>query len=153
MNIVIKENFMNIYTKFKINFYREIFAKFQSKEFGLTPMETLAVEMIHTLGEPTVNEFTKFAKLSSPNAAYKIAKLIKKGYVEKIQSQDDKREYNLRVTDNYKKNYNLSYGYVAEVIKRMEKRFSKEELEKLDELILALSEELMVEVPTPKTAK
>ncbi len=150
MTVLIKESFMNVYTKFKINFYREIFTKFQSKEVGLTPMETLAVEMIYILGEPTVNEFTQFAKLSSPNAAYKIAKLVKKGYIEKIQSKTDKREYYLRVTEEYKKHYNFGYAYVGTVINRVEQNFTQQELEIFNKLLVALGHELMHEVPSFK---
>lgn len=134
--------FMSVYTKFRINFYREIFNRFQSKEVGLTSMETLAVEMIHTLGEPTVNEFARFAKLSAPNAAYKIASLIQKGYLEKIQSKLDKREYFLRVTEKYKKHYNISYTYVSEIVKRAETQFEPQQIESLKNMLLALNKEL-----------
>ncbi len=38
--------------------------------------------------------------ISTPNAAYKIGSLVKKGYVEKIQSTTDRREYFLRPPRN-----------------------------------------------------
>ena len=47
-----------------------------------------------------------------PNAAYKIGSLVKKGYVEKIQSTTDRREYNLRPTQKYIDYYNISYSYL-----------------------------------------
>ena len=37
-------------------------------------------------------------QISTPNAAYKIGSLVRKGYVEKIQSTTDRREYHLRPT-------------------------------------------------------
>ena len=38
------------------------------------------------MGEPTIAEFSRMMGISTPNAAYKIGSLVKKGYVEKIQS-------------------------------------------------------------------
>ncbi|NMD38635.1 MAG: MarR family transcriptional regulator, partial [Christensenellaceae bacterium] len=118
-----------------------------------TPMEILAVEMIYILNEPTISEFTQFAKLSSPNAAYKIGKLVKKGYVEKIQSTTDKREYYLKVTDKYIKHYNFGYAYVDTVINRVEERFNKDEIETLNKLLAVIGQELMHEVPNSKATE
>ncbi|MFR9066277.1 MAG: MarR family transcriptional regulator [Faecalibacterium prausnitzii] len=45
------------------------------------------------MGEPTIAEFSRMMQISTPNAAYKIGSLVQKGYVEKIQSTTDRREY------------------------------------------------------------
>ena len=107
------------------------------------------MEIIYALSEPTVNEFANFIQVSSPNAAYKVNSLIKKGYIEKIQSSEDKREYHLRVTSKYIQYYNLSQNYVNQVSKRIEERFSKEELEKFEEMLTIVCDELMPEVRFP----
>lgn len=49
---------------------------------------------------PTVNEFASFVQISPPNAAYKVNSLIRKGYLKKVQSQEDKREYRLCLPKN-----------------------------------------------------
>ena len=36
------------------------------------------------MGEPTIAEFSRMMQISTPNAAYKIGSLVRKGYVEKI---------------------------------------------------------------------
>ena len=59
---------------------------------------TLSMEVMMALGEPTIAQFSHMMNLSTPNAAYKINSLVKKGYVERIQSTTDKREYRLRPT-------------------------------------------------------
>ena len=69
-------------------------------------------------------EFAKIANLSSPNAAYKVNNLMKKGYLEKIQSKEDKREYHLYVTQKYVDYYNISYQYLDKVMNRLEERFT-----------------------------
>ena len=45
------------------------------------------METIQALGSPTINEFASFMRISPPNAAYKINSLIRKGYIQKIQSE------------------------------------------------------------------
>ena len=144
---MLEERFNDVYRKFKLHFYRETFARFQNREASLTTVESFAMEAIAALGSPTVHEFAAFMRISSSNAAYKIASLIKKGYVEKVQSTSDGREYHLRPTQKYLDYYNVSASYVHEVIERIKQRFSPEDLAKLEEMLQVMSEELMPEVP------
>ncbi|MEL4861670.1 MarR family transcriptional regulator [Pseudoflavonifractor phocaeensis] len=138
--------FEEVYVKFKLHFYQEIFERFQMREASLTTVETFAMETIQALGSPTVNEFATFMRISPPNAAYKVNSLIKKGYVRKVQSQADKREYHLEVTEKYQSYYNISSDYVKTVVGRMRQRFSPEEQEKLTEMLQVITSELMPEV-------
>lgn len=147
MKELLEERFNDVYRKFKLHFYMETFARFQDREASLTTVESFAMEAIAALGSPTVHEFATFMRISSSNAAYKIGSLIKKGYVEKVQSESDGREYHLRPTQKYIDYYNVSASYVHEVIERIEQRFSPEDLAKLEEMLQVMSEELMPEVP------
>ena len=103
-------------------------------------------------GNPTVSEFASFIQISSPNAAYKINSLVKKGYLRKIQSESDRREYHLEVTEKYLDYYNLSSGYVSKVADRMKEEFSQEELMMLEKILKKTSDELMPEVNIDKVA-
>lgn len=143
---MLEKTLTEVYTKFKIHFYQEIFHNIEERETSLTAAEIFSVEIIHALNEPTVAEFANFINVSSPNAAYKINSLIKKGYIEKIQSKEDRREYHLKVTDKYFSYYNLSQGYVDNVIERAKKHFSAEQLEVLDQMLGDMSNELMSDV-------
>ena len=143
---MMEQRFEVVYTKFKLHFYQEIFARFQNREASLTTVETFAMETIQALGSPTVNEFASFMKISPPNAAYKINSLIRKGYVKKIQSEQDKREYHLQITQKYKDYYNISSDYVRTVTERIRERFSPEECAKLEEMLDIISQELMPEI-------
>lgn len=102
------------------------------------------------LREPTIAEFSHMMNLSTPNAAYKINSLVKKGYVERIQSSTDKREYHLRPTQKYIDYYNISYSYLHQVMERAKERFSPEDLQKLEEMLVIFSDELMPEITLPK---
>ena len=87
--------FNELYMKFKLNFYRGIFERLQERESSLSASEAYAVEVIHAMNEPTISQFANFLQTSQPNATYKVNTLIKKGYIEKINSNADKREYQL----------------------------------------------------------
>ena len=95
---MLEEIFERVYTKFKLHFYRAVFSRFQKREASLTTVETFCMEIIMALGSPTINEFSSFVQISPPNAAYKVNSLIQKGYIRKVQSPVDKREYHLEVT-------------------------------------------------------
>ncbi|MCI6811814.1 MAG: MarR family transcriptional regulator [Lachnospiraceae bacterium] len=143
---MLRESFTRVYSKFKLHFYQKVFERWQDREASLTTVETFCMEIINAAGEPTVNEFAKLANLSSPNAAYKVNNLVKKGYLTKVQSREDKREYHLRVTQKYLDYYNISYQYMDTVLQRMEERFSPEELEILVRMLKVMDEELMSEI-------
>ena len=138
--------FNDVYTKFKLHFYQKIFEKLQERETSLTTVETFCMEIIYALKNPTINEFARLANLSGPNAAYKVSSLMKKGYIRKIQSKEDKREYHLEVTEKYIDYYNISYQYVGTVIERMKDRFSEGELEVIQRVLTVMRDELMSEV-------
>ena len=143
---VLEKSFDRIYTKFKLHFYQAVFTKFQTREASLTAVETFCMEIIRALDEPTINEFASFANISSPNAAYKVNSLIRKGYVEKVQSPSDRREYHLRPTQKFQDYYNLSSAYVRQVMERVRERFTPEEVAQMDRVLEIVGQELMPEV-------
>ena len=146
---MLEESFSEVYTKFKLHFYQEVFSRFQNREASLTAVETFCMEIIQALKEPTINEFAAFVHISSPNAAYKVNSLIQKGYVEKIRSDQDRREYHLVVTQKYRDYYNISYQYLKTVIDRAKERFEPQDLQKLEEMLTVVSKELMPEIQLP----
>ena len=147
---MLDQAFEQVYNKFKLHFYQKIFSRFEDREATLTTVESFCMEVIMALREPTIAEFSHMMNLSTPNAAYKINSLVKKGYVERIQSSTDKREYHLRPTQKYIDYYNISYSYLHQVMERAKERFSPEDLQKLEEMLVIFSDELMPEIALPK---
>ena len=147
---MLEQKFEIVYTKFKLHFYQEIFERFQNREASLTTVETFAMETIQALGCPTINEFASFMRISPPNAAYKVNSLVKKGYVRKVQSASDRREYHLEVTQKYIDYYNISYSYLGTVMARIRARFPEEDVKKIEEMLDIISGELMPEIPLPR---
>ena len=143
---MLQDAFEKVYSKFKLHFYQKVFEKIQNREMSLTTVETFCMEIIYSMGNPTINEFARIANISSPNAAYKINNLIKKGYVRKVQSTTDKREYHLEATEKYLNYYNISYQYMKTVMERIRERFTPEELEIMERILVIMDEELMPEI-------
>ena len=103
---MLERNFQRVYNRFKLSLYARIFK--EDRDGGkdsLTTQEVISMEIINCMNEPTVNEFAAMATLSAPNAAYRVNQLVKKGYIEKVQSDTDKREFHLRITPKYEEDY------------------------------------------------
>ncbi|XVG95291.1 MarR family winged helix-turn-helix transcriptional regulator [Eubacteriales bacterium KG127] len=144
--MLLKENFSRVYDKFKLLLYSRAFRGISNeKDDDLTSFEVLCMEIIGALKEPTINEFAEGAQLSSPNATYRINQLIKKGYVEKVRNNQDKREYYLIATEKYANRYGVIYDYIEVVVNRIENRFPKEKVEIFNEVLEAVAEEMRPE--------
>jgi DNA-binding MarR family transcriptional regulator len=143
----LERSFQAVYTKFKLQFYRKIFSRFETREASLSAVETFCVEVIHALGEPTVNEFAKYVNISQANAAYKIQNLIEKGYVVKVRSENDRREYHLRMTERFHDYNRVNTDYVGVVVSRIRERFGGEKASEFEHILSVIAAELMPEIP------
>lgn len=80
---------------------------------------------------------------------YKVGSLIRKGYIRKVQSETDRREYHLEVTQKYIDYYNISASYMVEVMDRIGRRFDAADCKKLEQMLEIISRELMPEIDIP----
>ena len=69
---MLEKAFNDVYTKFKLHFYQNVFQRFATREATLTTVESFCMEGIMAMGEPTIAEFSRMMQISTPNAAYKI---------------------------------------------------------------------------------
>ena len=145
---MLSKSMNNLYSALRVYFYMQIYSRFESKEATLTAVESFSMECIKYLGEPTVSEFANLMGISSPNAAYKVNNLVKKGYIEKKQSENDKREYHLCPTEKYMEYFRINQNYINTVVERCRKRFSEKELNDLDSMMQIIESELMPELHT-----
>ena len=74
---MLEDNFMLVYDKFVLEFFRRIFEMVREREGSLSAMEAFSVEVIHELHEPTIGQFADFLNISQSNATYKVNSLIK----------------------------------------------------------------------------
>ena len=128
---MLTEVFAEVYEKFKLNLYKHMFVNGGGKEHELNPK---------------VSQLAEFLEMSTPNVAYKISSLMKKGYIEKIQSKEDKREYILKETEKFHEYYKAKNSYIPIVLDRLAKRFTEEEIDNLEHILKVMSDEFMGEV-------
>ena len=147
---MLDQAFYEVYTKFKLHFYQKVFSRFEKREATLTTVESFCMEGIMALGSPTVAQFAQAMHISTPNASYTINSLIQKGYVQKVRSETDRREYHLHPTQKYMDYYNISYAYLQTVVDRVKEHFPAEDVAKLDEMLTVIGSELMPEITTPE---
>lgn len=142
------DSFHRVYSKFTMHFFYVAFKKWKGRELTLTTVETFCMEIIYFLGKPTVSQFARLASLSSANAADKINHLIKKGYLNKTQSEKDKRIFYLEPTQKYLDYYDLNKSYIDDVLHKVEQRFSKEEVEIFCRILDTMDREFLEDYST-----
>ena len=137
---MLEKNFVEVYDKFKLNFYRRVFELVREREGSLSAMEAFSM-----LDEPTVGQFADFLNISQSNATYKVNSLIRKGYLERQNSSVDRREYHLVLSEKFYNYAGLLSSYEMTVMERIKERFSAEDVEKFDNMLSVISKELMPE--------
>ena len=142
---MLEKNFVEVYDKFKLNFYRRIFELVREREGSLSAMEAFSLEVIKMLDEPTVGQFADFLNISQSNATYKVNSLIRKGYLERQNSAVDRREYHLVLSEKFYNYAGLLSSYEMTVMERIKELFSAEDVEKFDNMLSVISKELMPE--------
>ena len=130
------------YDRLRLLSYRGMFRVLRERDSSLSAAEAYSVDVIYLLHGPTVKEFADCLGISQPNATYKINHLIQKGYVEKIPSQEDRREIHLHVTEKYMRYWNESSSTMQRAVNILEERFSKEEMAVFARMLETLADAL-----------
>ena len=143
---MLEQSFMEVYDRFKLQFYRKVFELVRERDGSLSAMEAFSLEVIKMLDCPTVGQFADFLNISQSNATYKVNNLIKKGYLERQNSQTDRREYHLILSEKFYQYENLMSSYEMTVMQRIKERFSAEDVECFDRILQTMAKELMPEI-------
>ena len=136
---MLHQAFNEVYTKFKLHFYQEIFRRFQDREASLTTVETFCMESIMALGRPTVNEFATFMRISPPNAAYKVNSLVKKGYVVRARGKEDRRIVYISLSDKGRRAYEHHAEFHRQMIDSIKEELTPQELDILYQALTKLN--------------
>lgn len=139
---MISEDLEKIYARFRIEFYKKIFSLVKEREGSLSATEMMSAEVIFYLGNPTITKFADFVGVSAPNATYKVKKLIEKGYITKEESEDDRREFRLNVTDKFLTYFQCdSYGDY--LMKQLPNVLNQEEINHLESILNKIVEKAL----------
>ncbi|MBR0400185.1 MAG: MarR family transcriptional regulator [Mogibacterium sp.] len=142
----LERHFITMYDKFKLMLYdRALKERGSSAPGDLSLQEVIYMEIIIALGAPTVAEFSRYAKLSAPNTAYRLNKLEERGYIRRTRNDRDKREFRIEATGRYREEYGVIFDYIHLVCDRIEERFTPDDVDKLKEMLGVISDELMPE--------
>ncbi len=145
----LERHFNTMYDKFKLMLYdRALKERGRSMPGDLSLQEVIYMEIIIALGAPTVAEFSRYAKLSASNTAYRLNKLEERGYIKRTRNDLDKREFRVEATSRYREEYGVIFDYIHLVCDRIEERFSPEDVDKFREMLGIISDELMPEAGT-----
>jgi len=139
---MIENNFIKVYDKMRIGFYRRIFSKVKEREGSLSATELFSVEIIQSLNRPTIKEFADFIGISMPGATYKVNMLESKGYVKRVRSEEDRRESYLELTQRYYDYAQINEQIISDLFDKANERFSADEMALLDKMFLFLADEL-----------
>ena len=146
---MLEQSFMEVYDKFKLQFYRKVFEQVRERDGSLSAMEAFSLEVIKMLDCPTVGQFADFLNISQSNATYKVNSLIKKGYLERQNSQTDRREYHLILSEKFYSYENLMTSYEKLVMQRIQATMSPEDVVCFDRILQTISKDLMPEAKKP----
>jgi DNA-binding MarR family transcriptional regulator len=136
---VLEYDFEQLYLKFRAFFYKHLVSLIGARKGSLSATELFCLEIILLLDNPTISQFASFLDISLPNANYKINSLVKKNYIEKVNSESDKREYRLVPTDKYRAYYKVNSEYNASFIEKARQTLTPNELEQMNILLKKLN--------------
>jgi DNA-binding MarR family transcriptional regulator len=107
----------------------EFIKKYQ--EEGFTARQIVYIDTINMLGNPNLGEIAKALKLSKPSVTAIVDKLASKGYIEKFQSDEDRRSFHVHLSTkgkNLVKMHGETHNKLADML---HKNLDSKDLKKL----------------------
>jgi len=95
----------------------EFIKKYQ--EEGFTARQIVYIDTINMLGNPNLGEIAKALKLSRPSVTAIVDKLASKGYIEKSQSDEDRRSFHVHLSakgKNLVKMHGETHNKIADML-------------------------------------
>ncbi|WFD10733.1 MarR family winged helix-turn-helix transcriptional regulator [Tepidibacter hydrothermalis] len=114
-------------------YIEKIMSKQEFSRFSINHMYYL--EYIYTLNNPTFSQLAEALNVTKPSVTAMIKKLTDKGYVEKMNSQYDKREFHIYLTDRGKEILNAELEVYKHFTEKISKYLSEDEIELFSKLI------------------
>ncbi|WP_161487922.1 MarR family winged helix-turn-helix transcriptional regulator [Paenibacillus glacialis] len=129
--------------KLTMSFYKNA-SQNEALDIGdISTVEMSCLEVVYFLKNPTYSELAEFLNISQPNATYRINKLIKKGYLAKVNDKKDRRIFYLQVTDKFMDYYCLNDNYLNNVIAELEKRCTANDIQQFEKMLNIITKDIM----------
>ena len=124
-----------LYKNLRLSHYRNLFGQLREKAGSLSATEAFSAEVIYLLDRPTIGEFADFIGISQPNASYKVNSLVTKGYLERVNRDDDHREAHLYVTKKFLDYYGQQLPDMKGAVSSALNSFTEPEVQLLSRLL------------------
>jgi len=108
----------------------------------LTTAQMHYLEIINEMSNPNITELATEMQLTKPTVTVALDKLIQKGYVTKIQSDEDRRSSHLHLTKKGMQINQMHERAHTQFAELMQEALEPEELEKLTVLLEKLTKSL-----------
>ena len=105
------------------------------EEEGFTARQIAYIDMINRLGNPNLGEIAKSLKLSKPSVTAIVDKLANKGYIQKFQSDEDRRSFHVHLTTKGKKLVKMHNETHYKIAYLMNKNLNSKEIETLVKIL------------------
>ena len=132
---MLSESLTRVMLRMQLGFLRKMFITVREESKDLTPMEIFCLEGIEAMERPTISQFAQFTGISQSNATYRVNCLIRKGYLNRVPSDTDRREFHLELTDKFKGPGQAFEQGVRVLAKRIALQMTHEETEKLTAIL------------------
>jgi DNA-binding MarR family transcriptional regulator len=103
--------------------------KFQKE--GFTARQIVYIETINTLDNPNLGEIAKALKLSKPSVTAIVDKLASKGYIEKFQSDEDRRSFHVHLSAKGNMLVRMHEKTHSKIVEILQNNLDSKDLEKL----------------------
>jgi DNA-binding MarR family transcriptional regulator len=132
----------DFYRNLRLTHYRNLFGQLREKAGSLSATEAFSAEVIYLLKNPTIGEFADFIGISQPNASYKVASLVAKGYLERVSNDEDHREAHLYVTKKFLDYYGRQMPDLSSAVTSALTSFTEQEIQLLGRFFGRLNQRL-----------
>lgn len=106
---------------------------------GLSYNSILYINVIAMMEECTVSSLAEALRVTKSAVTLKVNELVKQGAVVRVQSEEDRRMYLLRLTPQMKEKIRLYDQVFDRIGADIQKKYSKEELELFGEILHSIS--------------
>jgi len=124
---------IEIITKLIGDLEAQFIKKFQ--EEGFTARQIVYIETINTLDNPNLGEIAKALKLSKPSVTAIVDKLASKGYIEKFQSDEDRRSFHVHLSAKGNMLVRIHEKTHSKIVEMLQKSLDSKDLKKLVTLL------------------
>jgi DNA-binding MarR family transcriptional regulator len=120
---------IEIITEFIGDLEAEFIKKYQ--EEGFTARQIVYIDTINMLGNPNLGEIARALKLSKPSVTVIVDKLASKGYIQKFQSDEDRRSFHVHLSAKGKKLVKMHGQTHNKIVEILENNLDSKDLKTL----------------------